>query len=371
MSGKGVHTPWESEECFPAKPAGQDYGYVEKGKLVGCTLEQLIDKCGGLESEVDLVWHPNAPRLVPVRTAGFLIEALRKHERATVEHNSKIAWINVVVFCIFCLGAHQHRGYFELAVLFAIFTGVVPLVQARRELRELDKPDWTPAIDANFERYTAWIETRSMVMTWIFLAIIGMVGGSQLLAKGDSIQRAGLVKAATLHGQWWRFFTGTLLHGNLIHFLFNASALWGLGRLTEALAGRFRFAFVFVLSMMGGSLFSLCLTKATSVGISGGLLGLIGFLIVLGMRRRQFLPQDFTRIFLMNVALLVVMGIIARSIIDNSAHMGGFVFGLLTGVFMVHREGTLPLPPSRAINIAGVISIAVVIFFAFLAANRM
>jgi membrane associated rhomboid family serine protease len=210
-------------------------------------------------------------------------------------------------------------------------------------------------------------------MTWTLLSIIGTVGALQLLVDFDrSVRIAGLVKSELRHGQWWRLFTAPFLHGNLIHFIFNASALLGLGRLTEALAGRSRLATVFAASAIGGSVFSLFLMPhSISVGASGGLLGLIGFLLVLGYRRRSLLPPGFVRAFVINVALVVVMGIVAFSIIDNASHLGGFLCGATAAAIMVRPQGSLPLQSSRRSKVAGIVSFAGMICFAFFAACKM
>jgi membrane associated rhomboid family serine protease len=208
----------------------------------------------------------------------------------------------------------------------------------------------------------------------LLLVVISIVFAMECV-KGfsTSAKLAGLDKSAVWHGEWWRLFTAPLLHGNPVHFLFNALALVGLGRLMEVLASKFYLVLVFAIAALTGSVFSLLLLPGvTSVGASGGLLGLIGFLAVLGIRRKQSLPPGFAKSIAINIALLAMMGIIAFSLIDNAAHLGGLVAGLVLGQWLVSRgDPSIPLQTAPAIKIGGTIALMLVFGFTVFAAVRI
>jgi len=372
--------PWESEECFPEKPVGQDYGYLERGKFVGCTREQLIARCSGMElPDVELVWHPGSPRLVPVMTVDFLLDSLRIREKAVLRQNMRVAGFNVLVFLVCGLVVLKHgenlsNGYFILVVCFGVLFGVWPMWDSWKDLRNFDKMKWdTSAAATAFDRYAAWVGTRSSRVTWLIMGAIALVGLAQVIVSTNSIYQAGLVKQAVLkNGQWWRLATAPFLHGGLIHFVFNASALIGLGRLAEALAGGRRVAIVFAFSALGGGILSLFfLPHSTSVGASGGLLGLIGFLLVLGWRRKTILPPGFVRIFVINVILVAVMGAVAYSVVDNAAHFGGFLCGVASGLIMVKTNSRMPLPATVWSKMLGILSISLIILSALFATCKI
>jgi membrane associated rhomboid family serine protease len=212
-------------------------------------------------------------------------------------------------------------------------------------------------------RYEEWMRNFKASWTWALVGCIALVYTVQIIVgfeflsnrpysaievgeilsqaawQGEvysAIEAAGIVKQAVWQGEVWRLMTGTLLHGNLIHFLFNAIALLGLGKLVEAIAHRVYLPIIFLISALSGSLFSLIfLPDATSVGASGGILGLLGFLVVLAWKQRQYLPLAFGRMLLVNVVYIVAIGFLAREIIDNAAHFGGFVAGLLLGILLI------------------------------------
>jgi membrane associated rhomboid family serine protease len=62
----------------------------------------------------------------------------------------------------------------------------------------------------------------------------------------------------------------------------------------EFVASRYHLCLIFLLSALCGSFFSLfLLPNTTSAGASGGLMGLVGFLAMMGYRRKEKLPRGF------------------------------------------------------------------------------
>jgi membrane associated rhomboid family serine protease len=73
--------------------------------------------------------------------------------------------------------------------------------------------------------------------------------------------------------------TVALVHSDssIFHIVFNMYSLWVLGPLLESLIGRGRFAAVYVLSALGGSVAVLWLAPLSIVvGASGAIFGLLG-----------------------------------------------------------------------------------------------
>jgi membrane associated rhomboid family serine protease len=107
----------------------------------------------------------------------------------------------------------------------------------------------------------------------------------------------------------------------------------------ENLSNRAHLAIVFVLSVLGGSLLSLFLMPdAQSIGASGGIMGLIGYLAIYGYRRKQQLPPDFLRSLLINIGFIAAFGLIAYQIVNNAAHLGGLITGAVYGFLQIPRD---------------------------------
>ncbi|HSD85357.1 MAG TPA: rhomboid family intramembrane serine protease [Anaerolineae bacterium] len=230
-------------------------------------------------------------------------------------------------------------------------------------------------------RYWFWVSTFKSPWTWSILACIGVVGLLQVTSGfGRSsdpdrsvITLAGIVKDNIRQGETWRLLTGTLLHANLMHFLFNFLALLGLGKLIEVIANRAYVPLVFITAALVGSLFSLWLLPTqTSVGASGGIMGLIGFLAVLSYFHRNLLPRAFLKSLLISIIYVFVAGLVAFNAIDNPAHLGGLLAGAASGILLArNKQNQIPLPTPRAISLLGVLAMAGVAAVVALCAQRL
>lgn len=126
----------------------------------------------------------------------------------------------------------------------------------------------------------------------------------------------------------WRFMTSGFLHTEIWHILLNMYALWITGPLLEAVLGRWRFAALYLLSLLGGSVAVLALAnpQGTSwftgvLGASGAVFGLFGAM-ALTMRRLKRAEQQI----LVVIAINVVFGFVVPGIAWQ-AHLGGLFVG--------------------------------------------
>jgi len=168
-------------------------------------------------------------------------------------------------------------------------------------------------------------------------------------------------------GQYWRILTGIVLHGIMfnsivVHVFFNSLGLFALGKRFEFLSNKAHLAIVFLLSGIGSGLLSfLFLPYARSVGASGAILGLLGYLTVYGYKRRQSLPNSFLRNILFSIGVMVFIGIVVPRI-DNFEHLGGFLTGAMYGLIQV--SSNLYKDPSEAgktTNLMGTVTLWVLI----------
>lgn len=213
------------------------------------------------------------------------------------------------------------------------------------------------------------IKQAPITYTKAVLACLIAVASLQLMAGDkESIEAAGLVKSAVWEGEAWRLLTCATLHASFIHIWMNGHALLGLGRMIESLTDRAYLAIVFLPSALCGSVFSLLLLPdSTSVGASGGLMGLVGFLAVLGYRREEILPPGFFKSILINICLIGAIGLVGFAVIDNAAHLGGLVGGVACGaVFVKKAGGTDAAGVSRLVRglgLASLLAIAAISLF--------
>jgi membrane associated rhomboid family serine protease len=147
----------------------------------------------------------------------------------------------------------------------------------------------------------------------------------------------------------------------------NAVAALSFGWLMQGAASRRLIAPVWLVGALCGSLFSWAATNTTSVGASGGIMGMSGFLLVMAHRRRATLPPDFFHSFVRSTMWVGVLGILAWEVIDNAAHLGGLLGGAAVGAFVFRNsEGVLPVPDTwlnAIVGRAGEIVFVVIAFY--------
>jgi rhomboid protease GluP len=141
-------------------------------------------------------------------------------------------------------------------------------------------------------------------------------------------------------GQYWRLVTAMFLHGGLLHIFFNGYALFILGPETERIFGTLRFLALYFVAGLAGSVASYAFSPDPSVGASGAIFGLVGALGMFFYLSRDVLG-DAGRAQLQSMIFIVVInlaiGFGASGVIDNYAHIGGLIGGILAGVLLAPR----------------------------------
>ncbi len=137
-------------------------------------------------------------------------------------------------------------------------------------------------------------------------------------------------------GEYYRLATAAFLHAGLFHLALNMFALATVGPTLESALGRVRFAALYVLSALGGSVLAFLFAPpdVPSVGASGAIFGLFGAFYVVERR----LGRDTRSItFLLAINLVITFTV---PNIDWRAHLGGLITGaLLAAAFAYAPRG--------------------------------
>jgi rhomboid protease GluP len=195
-----------------------------------------------------------------------------------------------------------------------------------------------------------WGSSRSSVggigLTQIIFGInaaifVGMVLSSSSVMDfpgGTLVHWGANVGALTFSGEWWRLITNVFVHGGLLHIGFNMWCLWNLGQLCESLYGRSTYAAIYIICGLGASLASAAWHPyVPSVGASGAIFGLAGALIAAFKLGEFSVPRSALAGTLKSLGGFVVYNLIFGAIIpgiDNTAHIGGLVTGLIVGALI-------------------------------------
>jgi len=170
---------------------------------------------------------------------------------------------------------------------------------------------------------------------------VGMVLSSASVMDfpgGTLVHWGANVGALTFSGEWWRLLTNIFEHGGLLHIAFNMWCLWNLGELCESLYGRWTFAAIYLICGLGASVASAAWHPyVPSVGASGAIFGLAGALIAAFKLGEFSVPRSALSGTLRSLGAFVVYNLIFGAVIpgiDNTAHIGGLVTGLIVGALI-------------------------------------
>ena len=137
-----------------------------------------------------------------------------------------------------------------------------------------------------------------------------------------------------------RLITPIFLHADVRHLLFNSLSLANIGSAVEQTFGTKRFLLIYLASGIAGNLVGLEYGGNTpSVGASGAVFGLLGAMLV-WVRRTQELGMGIGSSIAQSLFMSVVFGLLPRRGVDQWAHVGGLIGGLLVGaIFAPWRWG--------------------------------
>lgn len=133
------------------------------------------------------------------------------------------------------------------------------------------------------------------------------------------------------YNEWYRLITGIFLHGDILHLLFNCYALYVIGSQIENFLGKTKYLIIYFVSTLVGSLLSILLTKGVSIGASGAIFGLMGSLLYFGYHYRVYLGTVLKSQIIPLIVINLIIGFASNGI-DNFAHIGGLIGGVLTTI---------------------------------------
>jgi rhomboid protease GluP len=229
-------------------------------------------------------------------------------------------------------------------------------------LRQLREPETMPAVAVELPPravpYLSIIFVATLVTIFAMELLFGIDPPTKLLEPSirTLLMLGGLQYLLTLgEGQWWRIFTGPLLHANLLHLGLNSLTLVLAGEVLERMVGRIWFGAFFVMGALGGACGSLLFNphSLVSVGASGAIMGMFAAILVLSFRYTAPETRSALRGRALQVlvpSLLPFLSIGQSGKIDYGAHAGGAVAGAFVAWILLNVQlETDALPRLRKI----------------------
>jgi len=362
---------WASPDVYPEKPGSSPFGALSRrGRRSEFeTLDALGAHVRSSRDSVEAVWTPESERMEPPEAIPDLLEPLRDRFTDLAEADAVDARRTTVIFSlilIWALYANLARRVMPtesvevgLAAILLILIGLIPWYDARRNrksARELNEARLEgEEQEARFER---WLSQERRFFTCSLIALLAVSGAVQIWVEIDvSAKAAGLDKERYRAGEIYRLFTAPFLHGHALHWVLNAAGLWYIGRRVEALASWPHLALVFLISMVvGGVTSAQFMPEHPSLGASGGVMGLLGFLLVFETLHARLVPHSTRRRLAAALLVTFLIGFVGYRFIDNFAHAGGLMAGVLYAgvVFPKSRSARRPRANRADLALGGV-----------------
>jgi membrane associated rhomboid family serine protease len=330
---------WDLIETPPKKSSIMDYGYVVEGKAVGCTPQELFEAVRQRGSQISFVWTPETPQPVRPEQVPFLVEVFRSREWNDATNG---IWFGVALMALGLVLALISQDWQPLGHnLFFTLGGFLLAVGNWKYWRLPYYTQEDAFSQGSAQRFETWIKKRTLsryVITVIASLILVSLFGA---AAADAVGLAGLVKPAVWRGEIWRLFTAPFMHQDYHHLLLNALGLFYVARVIEQTIKRALFPLLFLACAAVGSVFSVLLSPhTTSLGASGGVMGLLGFVAVAAYYDRINYPSRYVRRALVVMLYFAMLPLGGIKDIDTAAQLGGLVTGLALGWLFVKRKGT-------------------------------
>lgn len=158
------------------------------------------------------------------------------------------------------------------------------------------------------------------VVTYGLIAVNVLAFVAQVASRSVEVEFV-MFSPAVAHGEFYRLLTSAFLHSGITHILFNMFALFVVGPPLEIWLGRLRFAALYLLSALGGSVLIYLFSDAPTLGASGAVFGLFAATFVVGKK----VKVDIRWVVIMIVINLVITFTVPS--ISWQGHLGGLVTG--------------------------------------------
>jgi len=197
------------------------------------------------------------------------------------------------------------------------------------------------------------------ILYFIVMAIAGV--GLFEPTWEDLVQWGANYAPYTLGGEWWRLFASMFIHIGLVHLLFNMYALFLIGAgYLEPMLGVKTLTTAYLCTGIAATLTSIWwhdTNNVVSAGASGAIFGMYG--VFLALLSTNLIPAKARKDMLKGIGIFVGYNLLygLNDGVDNAAHLGGLVSGLLVGYFIFL---TIKKPALKTGFLVGLLAVTVV-----------
>ena len=166
--------------------------------------------------------------------------------------------------------------------------------------------------------------------------------------KGTSLNSLHMISCGASYtplvaaGEYYRLFTCMFLHFGIEHLLNNMLVLLFIGDMLERHLGSIKYFSLYLLGGLGASWISFQAEvwnqqAMVSAGASGAVFAVMGALLYVVAINRGRLEDMTAKKLLFMAALSLYYGFTSTGV-DNVAHVGGFVIGIILGIVLYRKK---------------------------------
>jgi len=165
------------------------------------------------------------------------------------------------------------------------------------------------------------------ILLWIVVFVIGF--------KVNCTEALGNKGINVIQGEWYRFFTGLLVHVNLFHLLINVISVYCAVDFLKGQVDTIKLLiFSAVAACVANFTFSLIYKESTSIGGSPVIFAMLGLMLILQLMDKnveRFVLDSFQTRWLLGVAILGNIPVFSKNISTFVIHFISFVIAVVLG----------------------------------------
>ena len=175
-----------------------------------------------------------------------------------------------------------------------------------------------------------WVIAAVNILWFLYVTAHGDTRNPETLVRFGATERVRIWR----EGESWRLLTSCFLHIGWLHLLWNSYMMFGWCAHVEAELGTVPFTMAYLMTGIGAAAVSVLGHRAISAGASGSGFGMIGVTLMIAYRHigswNGFFADPWVFSILKSTVVWILIGIFLIRV-DNYAHVGGLIFGLLAG----------------------------------------
>jgi rhomboid protease GluP len=189
-------------------------------------------------------------------------------------------------------------------------------------------------IEASFSYFNPFFLFLGTALITVFAVQVA----NGLFTMGDAVDLGNFTYRYANYrtgGNPWGIVTSVFLHGSVEHLFGNLLFLYIFSLISYRIVGFWKSLAIFLVTGIFGGVASFYFGSLPSIGASGAIFGMFGFVSAFYLLKRDCLSenlQDLSWVMAGSAVLQILSGF-SVPYVDNFAHLGGFVSGCIGGYF--------------------------------------